>query len=138
VDGKVALVIGGHAGGGAVTQFASRRKAPTSSRSTSANRSSACYTQVTLAKAKDVGYVENFGLVDSQATEDLWQTVEPRLGSAIKAARTSTVLDSHAHMSAPQQAVALHFVRNPQTLAIHNQSFAEALKNGVDRLFGTY
>ena len=93
--------------------------------------------RATLAKATDVGYVENFVPVDSQATEDLWQTVETRLGPAIKAARTGTALDSPAHMTTLQQAVALHFVRNPQTLASHNQSFADAVKNGVDRLAGT-
>ena len=93
--------------------------------------------QTTLAKARDVGYVENFVPVDSQATENLWQTVETRLGQAIKAARTGTALDSPTHMTTLRQAVALHFVRNPQTLIIHNQSFAEALKNGVDRLANT-
>lgn len=33
--------------------------------------------------------------------------------------------------------MALHFVRNPQTLTVHNQSFAEALKKGIDGLANT-
>jgi hypothetical protein len=93
--------------------------------------------QATLAKAKDVGYVENFVPVDSKATEDLWHTVETRLRQAITAARSGTALNSPAHAATLRHAAALHFVRNPQTLIIHNQSFADALKNGIDALANT-
>ncbi len=93
--------------------------------------------QDTLAKAKDVGYIENFVPVDSQATEDLWHTVETRLRQAITAALNGTTLDSPAHVTTLRHAVALHFVRNPQTLTIHNQSFADALQNGIDALANT-
>lgn len=93
--------------------------------------------QHTLAKAKDVGYVENFVPVDSQATEDLWHTVETRLRQAITAALNGTALDSPARVTTLRHAAALHFVRNPQTLTIHNQSFADALKNGIDALAST-
>jgi hypothetical protein len=93
--------------------------------------------QQTLRKAKDAGYVENFVPVDSKATEDLWHTVETRLRQAIAAARNGTALDNPVHIATLRHTVALHFVRNPQTLTIHNQSFADALKNGVDALAST-
>jgi hypothetical protein len=90
--------------------------------------------QATLADAEDVGYVENFVPVDSQATEDLWQTVETRLRPAIKAALGGAAIGNPVHVSTLQQAVALHYVRNPQTLIVHNQSYADALQNGIDRM----
>ncbi|GEM_PF-3951427 len=90
--------------------------------------------QYAFAKAKDVGYVENFVPVDSQATEDLWHTVETRLRQAITAALNGTALGSPAHANTLRYAVALHFVRNPQTLTVHNQSFADALKNRINVL----
>jgi hypothetical protein len=89
--------------------------------------------QATLADAEDVGYVENFVPVDSQATEDLWQTVETRLRPAIKAALGGNAIGNPVHISTLRQAVALHYVRNPQTLIVHNQSYADALRNGIDR-----
>ena len=33
--------------------------------------------------------------------------------------------------------MALHYTRNPQTLTVHNQSFADALKRGIDGLAKT-
>ena len=53
--------------------------------------------QGTFAEAKDVGYVEDFVPVDSQATEDLGRTVETRLREAIKAAINGTALGSPVH-----------------------------------------
>jgi hypothetical protein len=93
--------------------------------------------QQTFATAKEVGYVENFVPVDSQATEDLWQTVETRLRAAIKAVRSGTALDSPVHTGTLRNAVALHFVRNPQTLVTHNQSFADTLQKGTNGLAKT-
>lgn len=92
--------------------------------------------QATLDQAKDVGFVENFVPVDSQATEDLWQTVETRMRQAIKAVRNGTALDS-PHAGTLRNAVALHYTRNPQTLTVHNQSFTDALKRGIDGLAET-
>jgi hypothetical protein len=93
--------------------------------------------QGALAKAKDVGYIEDFVPVDSQATEDLWHTVETRLREAIKAAINGTALDSPVHTTTLRNAVVLHFIRNPQTLITHNQSFTDALQSGVDALANT-
>lgn len=91
----------------------------------------------TFAEAKDVGYVEDFVPVDSQATEDLWHSVETRLREAIKAAINGAALGSPVHATILRNAVALHFVRNPQTLINHNQSFADALRSGIDALANT-
>lgn len=75
-----------------------------------------------------VGYVRHFVPVDSQATENLWGQVETRLTPALTAARNGTALTNPMHLSTLRHAVALHFARNPQTLTIHNESFAEALQ----------
>jgi hypothetical protein len=56
---------------------------------------------------------------------------------AITAALNGTALTSPTHLSTLRRAVALHFVRNPQTLTIHNQSFADDLQNGVEQLAKT-
>ena len=93
--------------------------------------------QATLDQAKDVGFIDNFVPVDSQATEDLWQTVETRLRQAIKAVRNGTALDSPVHAGTLRNAVALHYTRNPRTLTVHNQSFADALKRGIADLAKT-
>jgi hypothetical protein len=93
--------------------------------------------QGTFVEAKDVGYVEDFVPVDSQATEDLWHTVETRLREAIKAAINGTALGSPVHATTLRNAVALHFIRNPQTLINHNQAFADALRSGIDALANT-
>ena len=93
--------------------------------------------RATLHQAKDVGFIENFVPVDSQTTENLWQTVETRMRQAVKAVRNGTALDSPVHASTLRNAVALHYTRNPQTLTVHNQSFADALKKGIDGLAKT-
>jgi hypothetical protein len=86
-----------------------------------------------LIRANDVGYVENFVPVDSKATEDLWQQVETRLYQAIKAARGGTALGDPAHISTLRNIVALHFVRSPHTLEIHNRTFGDTLNEQLDR-----
>ena len=89
-------------------------------------------SQQRLTGTGGIGYVNNFVPVDSQATEDLWQTVENQLSQAIAAAFNGTALANPAHLSTLRRAVALHFVRNPRTLTIHNQSFTDALDNAID------
>ena len=86
-----------------------------------------------LLRANDVGYIENFVPVDSKATEELWQQVETRLYQAIKAARGGTALGDPAHISTLRNVVALHFVRNPHTLEIHNKTFGDTLNEQLDR-----
>lgn len=89
--------------------------------------------QPRLVGTGGVGYVEDFVPVDSKTTEDLWQEVEGALNDAIAASLGGTALASPTHRSTLRRVVALHFVRNPQTLAIHNQSFSEALQQGAIR-----
>ena len=90
-----------------------------------------------LIGTNGIGYVNDFVPIDSQATEDLWQTVEGQLRPAIDAALNGTALANPAHLSTLRGAVALHFVRNPQTLTIHNQSFANAADKAIDQLAKT-
>lgn len=89
--------------------------------------------QLELTGTNGVGYIEHFVPVDSQATEDLWQQVERLLDPAITAALNGTALGNPAHLSTLRDAVALHFVRNPQTLTVHNDSFADALDKHIDQ-----
>jgi hypothetical protein len=91
------------------------------------------WRQLELTGTNGVGYIKDFVPVDSRAAEALWQEVERRLDPAIAAALNGTALADPAHLSILRNAVALHFVRNPQTLAVHNDSFADALANHIDR-----
>jgi hypothetical protein len=59
------------------------------------------------------------------------------LFAAIKAARGGTALGNPTHLSTLRNVVALHFVRNPHTLKIHNKSFADALDRHIDYLATT-
>ena len=83
--------------------------------------------QLVLVVPNDVGYVDNFVPVDSAVTEDLRGQVESRLFAALKAARGGTTLGDPAHLSTLRNVVALHFVRNPHTLEIHNKTFADTI-----------
>jgi hypothetical protein len=78
-----------------------------------------------------VGYINHFIPVDSAKTEALWQEVEGVLNPAIVAALAGTALSSTSHLSTLRNAAALHFVRSPQTLTIHNESFVAALQQSV-------
>jgi len=86
-----------------------------------------------LVVPNDVGYVDNFVPVDSKVTEELWGQVESRLFAALKAARGDTALGDPVHLSTLRNVVALHFVRNPHTLELHNEAFAGALEAQLER-----
>jgi hypothetical protein len=81
---------------------------------------------------KGVAYLEHFVAVDSQATEKLWQKVENALRPAIDVALRGGTLSS-AQRSTLRNAVALHFVRNPQTVGVHDQAFKEAAARQVEQ-----
>ncbi len=84
-----------------------------------------------------VGYVRNFVKIDSQATEGLWQKTENNLPQAINAAISRSVLADSGMLSVLRDAIALHFVRNPQALEVHEQTFADAFQNVADTLTRT-
>jgi hypothetical protein len=86
-----------------------------------------------LKGPREVGYVDHFVPVDSQATENLWQEVENHLTLAITAALNGTAPASPVHLSTLRHAVALHFARNPQTLTIHNQNFTDTVQDQIER-----
>jgi hypothetical protein len=93
--------------------------------------------QIDLIGTNGAGYVDDFVPVDSEATERLWQQVEGRLNPAIAAALNGTAFGNPTYLSTLRNVVALHFVRNPQTLTIHNRSFADTLDKQVDQLADT-
>jgi hypothetical protein len=86
---------------------------------------------------RGVGYVDNFVKIDSKATEDLWQQTENKLSRSIDAASTPAILSDPGLISLLRDAIALHYVRNPQTIEVHQQSFDDAFRNAVDALAGT-
>jgi Protein of unknown function (DUF4238) len=73
-----------------------------------------------------VGYEPDFVKIDSQAVEAVWQRVERRLRAAIRAGEAGTLLGNPEFVSVMRDAIALHFARNPQALAVHLASFAAA------------
>jgi hypothetical protein len=89
--------------------------------------------QLALVVPNDVGYVDNFVPVDSKVTEDLWGQVESQLFAALKAARGGAALGTPRNLSTLRNVVALHFVRNPRTLQIHNKTFADTLDAQLER-----
>jgi hypothetical protein len=94
-------------------------------------------SRIGLTGTNGVGYVDDFVPVDSEATESLWQEVETRLPDAITAALNGTAVTSPVHLSALRRAVGLHFARNPQSLTVHNQSYADAIQGHIDQSVGT-
>jgi hypothetical protein len=86
--------------------------------------------------SKGVAYLEHFIGVDSRATEKLWQKVENALRPAIDAALRDRKL-SPAQRSTLRHAVALHYVRNPQTVEATEKAFAEASASQIERLAET-
>jgi hypothetical protein len=81
---------------------------------------------------RGVAYLEHFVAVDSVATEKLWQKVENALRPAIDVALRGVPLRA-AQRSTLRNAVALHFVRNPQTVDAHDRAFEEAAARQVEQ-----
>lgn len=86
--------------------------------------------------SKGVAYLEHFIAVDSRATEKLWQKVENAIRPAIGVALRGRKLSS-AQRSTLRYAVALHYVRNPQTVEATEKAFAEATTLQIERLAET-
>lgn len=93
--------------------------------------------QVQLIGTNGVGWVLDFVPVDSKVTENIWQQVERDMNPAIAAALSGAALGNAAYLTTLKNAVALHFIRNPQTLTVHNGSFADALDKHIDHLAKT-
>ena len=93
------------------------------------------YSKQYLKGTAGVGVVENFVPVDSETTETLWQEVENDLSAAIDAALDGAATPIHAQTL--RRAVALHFVRNPQIVTVHNRAFIEAADLQVENLWNT-
>ncbi len=85
-----------------------------------------------------VGYVDDFIKLDSEKTEAIWKNVEDHLPEAIDAAEDGTLFKSAALEKVIRDAIALHFVRNPQIEQIHQTSFGPAHQQGIERLAQTW
>lgn len=84
-----------------------------------------------------VGYVRDFVKIDSDATERLWQQVENNLTSAIDSAISQATPPAPGLISVLRDAIALHYVRNPQSLEVHEQAFAGTFDKVADTLAQT-
>jgi hypothetical protein len=71
------------------------------------------------------GKIANFLPFASASAERLWKTVEDDLGSAIEAARGGTLTPTSHHAQVIKDGIALHLVRNPRYLKIHQDSAQE-------------
>lgn len=84
-----------------------------------------------------VGYVRDFVKIDGQATEVLWQRIENTLPQAVDAAISHAALAEPGLLAVLRHAIALHYVRNPQALEVHQQTFADAFQNVAEALTRT-
>jgi Protein of unknown function (DUF4238) len=80
-----------------------------------------------LLPPRQVGKLENFVKIDSEATEQLWGLTEQDLPAAIKAARTRRVLKDPKHVAVIKDAIALHFARSLDILDSADQNWQQTL-----------
>ena len=75
------------------------------------------------------GRVPDFLQCATESAEQLWNEVENRLGSAVKAARDGHLHDDDSHVSAIRDGIALHLVRSLRYLEINHAAVAQAIEN---------
>jgi hypothetical protein len=85
------------------------------------------FDRTRLLPPRQVGKLENFVKIDSEATERLWGLTEQDLPAAIKAARTRRVLQDPKHVAVIKDAIALHFARGLDTLDSVEQNWQQTL-----------
>ncbi len=69
------------------------------------------------------GKEPNFLKVASRLAEDLWATVENQLHDALAACDDGTLFDRPELVEVIKDAIALHFVRSNQTMALHERAW---------------
>jgi hypothetical protein len=90
-----------------------------------------------LIGTRGVGFVMNFVKIDSAATEQVWQRVEDSLPEAITAAERGTVMSDPRLIGVIRDAIALHYVRNPQVRDVHNKVFPDVHARALDSYANT-
>lgn len=90
-----------------------------------------------LYGADGAGYAADFVKIDSEATEAAWKKVEDKLGLAIDAAESGTVLSDPTLTEILRNAIALHFARSYQIRDIHEYAFDQTYTQMFDRLAAT-
>jgi hypothetical protein len=121
-----------------VSTSSQRRSGATSARPAPPQQdSSSCATTCstvsrTPKEPGGVGYVRDFVKIDSNVAEDLRPQAENNLPRAIDVAINQSILSDPTLVSVLRDAIALHHVRNPQTLEIHEQAFADAFQKVAD------
>ena len=68
------------------------------------------------------GKIDHFLLYASESAELLWKRVEDHASEAITAARAGGILQDDRLVSNIKDLIALHFVRSPRSLLVHNES----------------
>ncbi len=95
------------------------------------------YGAPTLTGTGGAGYVRDFVAIDSQATESIWKSVEDHLPEVIDTAKSGVPTTDPELLELLRNTIALHFVRNPQTRDVHENSFELAYANSVARWSST-
>lgn len=95
------------------------------------------YRKNSLKSPTGAGFMKDFVKIDSAMTEELWATVENRLPEATDAAGTGRPPQDPVLHQVLRDAVTLHLVRNPRTLAAHDRTFNEVFARNVDRYAAT-
>ncbi|WP_284749313.1 DUF4238 domain-containing protein [Amycolatopsis sp. RTGN1] len=72
------------------------------------------------------GKIANFLPFASASAERLWKSVEDNLGAAIKVARDGDLSSTSSHAQVIKDGIALHLVRSPRYLRIHQDSARES------------
>ena len=72
-----------------------------------------------------VGFIRNFVKIGSAATELVWKRVEDTLTEAITAAEQSKLSSDPRLVGVLRDAIALHYVRNPQVREVHDAVFPD-------------
>jgi hypothetical protein len=90
-----------------------------------------------LIGTRGVAFLDHFIAVDSATTERLWQKVENSLGPGIDRAVRRVTLTKAERLTL-RRTVALHFVRNPQSVRAHEKAFEDAAAEQVERLGDTW
>ncbi|MEU6974224.1 DUF4238 domain-containing protein [Kitasatospora aureofaciens] len=83
---------------------------------------------------RDAGWVLDFVPFASASLEEFWNRVETPAATGLRALDDGALFDHPAHVQALQDLMALHWIRSHRYLALHTQSFAQAIAARRDAL----
>jgi hypothetical protein len=79
-----------------------------------------------------VGKIPNFIGYASRSAEQLWSRTEVHLAEALQRCESGTIFDDGHLLTVVKDAIALHLVRSPQTLAVHRWAFESTRREQLE------